>query len=120
MFKSRRTSYGIQFIDQNGSLLRRCDRGAHRCRNNLGLTNSVYLRSANMTFLDRIHRRLTINRTVRELSRLDNATLTDIGLIRGNLTESVEQMIDSKPSSTKPVQQERVAHNYRATSGAAA
>ena len=73
-----------------------------------------------MTFLERIHRRLTINRTVRELSRLDNATLSDIGLIRGNLTESVEQMIDSKSSSTKRVRQERVARRYHATSGAAA
>ena len=73
-----------------------------------------------MTFLDRIHRRLTINRTVRELSRLDNAMLADIGLIRGNLRESVEQMVDATSNSTKRARIEHVAHDYHATSGAAA
>lgn len=73
-----------------------------------------------MTLLNRIHRRLTINRTVRELSRLDNAMLRDIGLNRGNLTEMVEQMIDSTPNPTGRVQFERVPKHYRATSGAAA
>ena len=73
-----------------------------------------------MTLLNRIHRRWNINRTVRELSRLDNATLSDIGLMRGNLTETVEQMIDSNAKPTGRVQFEHVPGNYHITSGAAA
>ncbi|MDJ0958534.1 MAG: DUF1127 domain-containing protein [Arenicellales bacterium] len=74
-----------------------------------------------MTLLDRIHRRLTINRTVRELSRLDSTMLADIGLHRGNLREAVEQMIDAKQNFTSSrAHPARVAHNYHATSGAAA
>ena len=73
-----------------------------------------------MTLIDRIHRRLTINRTVRELSRLDNTMLADIGLVRGNLRESVERMVDTKSNSTSVVRPVRVTHTYQATSGAAA
>ena len=73
-----------------------------------------------MNLLDRIHRRLAINRTVRELSRLDSALLADIGLVRGNLRESVEQMVDAKSSLTSVARPVRVTHNYQATSGAAA
>lgn len=73
-----------------------------------------------MTLLNRIHRRLTINRTVRELSRLDNAMLSDIGLNRGNLTEMVEQMIDSKANATGHTHIERVSSRYPVAQGAAA
>ena len=73
-----------------------------------------------MTLLDRIHRRLNINRTVRELSRLDNATLSDIGLIRGNLTETVEQMVDTKAKPSGRVRFEHVPGKNHITSGAAA
>ena len=73
-----------------------------------------------MTFLDRIHRRLTVNRTVRELSRLDDTMLADIGLVRGSLRESVEQMVDAKHKSTIRAFTTRVAQNYHATGGAAA
>ena len=73
-----------------------------------------------MNLLDRIHRRLAINRTVREQSRLDSALLADIGLVRGNLRESVEQMVDAKSSLTSVARPVRVTHNYQATSGAAA
>ena len=73
-----------------------------------------------MTLIDRIHRRLTINKTVRELSRLDSAMLADIGLVRGNLRESVERMVDAKSNSKSVARPVRVTHNYQATSGAAA
>ena len=73
-----------------------------------------------MTLFDRIHRRLTIGRTVRELSRLDDAMLADVGLIRGNLRKTVEQMIDAKSNSINRVHPVRMAHNYHVTSGATA
>ena len=49
-----------------------------------------------MTLYNRIHRRMMINRTVRELSRLDDMLLSDIGLTRGNLTEMVTKRIDGR------------------------
>ena len=73
-----------------------------------------------MTFLNRIQRRWTINRAVRELSRLDDTMLADVGLIRGNLRETVEQMIDTKSSLANRAHPVRMAHNYHVTSGAAA
>lgn len=51
-----------------------------------------------MTLFNRIHRRLKINRTVRELSRLDRALLNDIGLDYSNLSETVEKMVDASTS----------------------
>lgn len=48
-----------------------------------------------MTLFNRIHRRLVINRTVRELSRLNPVLLNDIGLDPSNLTKNVEQIVDA-------------------------
>lgn len=71
-----------------------------------------------MTLINRIHRRLTINRAVRELSRLDGALLNDIGLDHSNLTEMVENMVDS--SSAYESKHEPVFNTVPVTNGAAA
>ena len=71
-----------------------------------------------MTLLNRIHRRMKINRTVRELSRLDKSLLIDIGLDASNLAETVEKMVDAQHAYH--VAPEPVFHNIPATSGAAA
>ena len=48
-----------------------------------------------MTLVDRIHRRFVINRTVRELSRLNPVLLNDIGLDPRNLPTDVEKIVDA-------------------------
>ena len=45
------------------------------------------------------HRR-RVQRAIRELSSLSNATLEDIGIERGNIPDIVEEMM--KPASTPP------------------
>ena len=48
-----------------------------------------------MKLVNRIHRRIRINRVVRELSALNDDILRDIGVERGNISELVEQMVDA-------------------------
>ena len=48
-----------------------------------------------MKLVNRIHRRIRINRVVRELSALNDDILRDIGVERGNIHELVEQMVDA-------------------------
>ena len=48
-----------------------------------------------MDMIDRIKRRLHINRAVRELSSLPDNMLADIGMERRNIAELVEKMIDA-------------------------
>ena len=73
-----------------------------------------------MNMVHRIHRRLKVNRAVRELSRLDNGTLLDIGIERGNITELVESMIDSNSRIAAKAVHENVIHNYPVHGGAVA
>ena len=72
-----------------------------------------------MTLFDKFHRRMMINRTVRELSRLDSALLNDIGLDRSNLKETVTRMIDARSAHQVTVK-EPVFSAVPAASGAAA
>ena len=73
-----------------------------------------------MTLYNRIHRRMMINRTVRELSRLDDTLLNDIGLNRGNLTETVTKRIDDRKHFEVKSNSGPVYHTVPVHSGAAA
>jgi uncharacterized protein YjiS (DUF1127 family) len=76
-----------------------------------------------MNLLQRIQRRLRINRTIRELSRLDSKVLLDIGIERGNIAEMVEASVDSKYVQTTnagPVVHGNVSNDYHVPGGAAA
>jgi uncharacterized protein YjiS (DUF1127 family) len=76
-----------------------------------------------MNLLQRIQRRLRINRSIRELSRLDNSILLDIGIERGNIAEIVEASVDSKYVQTTnagPVVHGNVSNDYHVPGGAAA
>ncbi len=76
-----------------------------------------------MNLLHRIQRRLRINRSIRELSRLDNHVLLDIGIERGNIAEIVEASVDSKSVQTTnvgPVVHGNVSNDYHVPGGAAA
>lgn len=48
-----------------------------------------------MKLHNRINRRLKIYRASRELSRLSDATLTDLGFDRRSIRRTVEDMIDT-------------------------
>lgn len=80
-----------------------------------------------MNLINRIKRRRQINRAMRELSNLNDQTLADIGIERGNIAALVEEMIDSKARPTMvAVEREQRApehvteHAYRVTTGATA
>lgn len=76
-----------------------------------------------MNLIYRIQRRLRINRTVRELSRLDDSVLLDIGIERGNIAEMAEASMDSKygqAAKAGPVMLGSTSNNYRLPGGAAA
>ena len=76
-----------------------------------------------MNLLHRIQRRLRINRSIRELSRLDNNVLLDIGIERGNIAEMVEASVDSKYVQTTkagPIVHGNVSNDYHVPGGAAA
>jgi len=76
-----------------------------------------------MTVFHAIRRRYQINRAVRELSRLDNDILQDIGIDRANITDTVEKMIDARAVQsvdTKPARTGYAHPNYTAAGGAAA
>ncbi len=76
-----------------------------------------------MNLVYRIQRRLRVNRAIRELSRLDDSVLLDIGIERGNIAEMVETSIDSKYGHTVkagPVMYGSVPNTYHAPGGAAA
>ena len=76
-----------------------------------------------MNLVYRIQRRLRINRAIRELSRLDNTVLLDIGIERGNIAEMVETSIDSKYRQTvkaDPIMLGNVSNTYHVPGGAVA
>ena len=76
-----------------------------------------------MNIIDRIKRRRRINRSIRELSRLEDKMLLDIGIERGNIAELVEKMIDSHAVSKRPLEQYEKARQpagYQVSSGATA
>ena len=73
-----------------------------------------------MTLFNKFHRRMMINRTVRELSRLDGALLNDIGLDHSNLREMVAQKIDARSAYQTKAKREPVFNAVPVTSGAAA
>ena len=76
-----------------------------------------------MNLLYRIQRRLKVNRSIRELSLLDDAILLDIGVERGNIAEIVKKSIDSKNGrivKADPVVSGNVSDNYHVPGGAAA
>ena len=49
-----------------------------------------------MNLITRINRRRRINRAIRELAALNDDTLKDIGVERGNIADLVEAMIDGQ------------------------
>ena len=76
-----------------------------------------------MTVFHAIRRRYQINRAVRELSRLDNEMLQDIGIERANITAMVEKMIDGRAAQSmdaSPASSGYAGTNYTAAGGAAA
>ena len=76
-----------------------------------------------MTVFHAIRRRYRINRAVRELSRLDNDMLRDIGIERANINAMVENMIDARAAQsmeTRPASSGYARTNYTAAGGAAA
>ena len=76
-----------------------------------------------MNLLYRIQRRLKVNRSIRELSVLDDAILLDIGVERGNIAEIVKKSIDSKNGrivKADPVVSGNISDNYHVPGGAAA
>ena len=76
-----------------------------------------------MNLVHRIQRRLRINRSIRELSRLDNNILLDIGIERGNIAEIVEASVDSKfgqTVKTGSIIHGNVSNDYSVPGGAAA
>ena len=76
-----------------------------------------------MNLVYRIQRRLRINRSIRELSRLDNSILLDIGIERGNIAEMVEASVDSKfgqTVKTDPVTHGSVSNTHHVPGGAVA
>lgn len=76
-----------------------------------------------MTLFHAIRRRHQINSAVRELSRLDDDLLQDIGIDRANIAEVVATMIDSRAAQsmdTVPARSGYAHANYTAAGGAAA
>ena len=76
-----------------------------------------------MTVFHAIRRRYQINQAVRELSRLDDDILQDIGIDRANIAETVERMIDTRAAQsmdTKRTEAGYATTNYTAAGGAAA
>ena len=77
-----------------------------------------------MNIIDRIKRRSRIDRTVRELSSLEDKMLLDIGIERGNIAEMVEKMVDSNAAGSKrPLERHEQAlqpAGYQISSGATA
>lgn len=77
-----------------------------------------------MKLVNRINRRLKINRAVRELSVLNDDILRDIGIERGNIHELVEKMVDAGASRAMKVETARHEHiadtDIHARAGAAA
>ena len=76
-----------------------------------------------MNLVYRIQRRLRINRSIRELSRLDNSVLLDIGIERGNIAEMVKASVDSKfvqTVKTDPVMHGSVSSTRHVPGGAVA
>ncbi len=73
-----------------------------------------------MNLLHTIRRRLMINRTLRELSHLDQNLLNDIGLDRSNLTETVQKMVDAQYVYQHQETPKPAFHTAPAAHGAAA
>lgn len=76
-----------------------------------------------MNLVYRIQRRLRIKRTVRELSRLDDNVLLDIGIERGNIAEMVEASMDPKyghAAYAGPAMYGSTSNNYHLPGGAVA
>jgi len=76
-----------------------------------------------MNLLYKIQRRIRINRAIRELSRLDNSVLLDIGIERGNIAKMVEASVNSKNGQTVkagPIMHGNVSSNFHVPGGAVA
>ena len=77
-----------------------------------------------MKLANRIHRRLKINRVVKELSALNDDILRDIGIERANIRGLVETMVDAKAAQTITVETATREHiapvNLHVRAGAAA
>ncbi|MDJ0957286.1 MAG: DUF1127 domain-containing protein [Arenicellales bacterium] len=75
-----------------------------------------------MNIIDRINRRRRINRTIQELSSLQDNVLSDIGIERGNITELAEKMVDANEAAKRPLERHEPAKQpgYQVPSGATA